>query len=240
MIKTTEELKRDMYNRWKQLNAATSAGHVPYASLAAFEEAMEAYLERLRVEAELSARLHAEIHERVALLEDGYSAQYQRTKDALADNRDCWNEIYRLTKEKTELRGECEETARLRSDLREMTEARESLKFTLDLVRIERDEIQDRLLVIDHAYHIVQTVNDVAGQELRLSRETIKSYRKCVKRLEKRLKVFKNQPATSGQSCEENAPQLMSDTLPGYWECECTAEIPSFVVNCPFCGRGKP
>jgi hypothetical protein len=53
MTKTTEELKREMYDRLADVKNSVANGHVPGISLDRYESSFEAYLEALRQELQM-------------------------------------------------------------------------------------------------------------------------------------------------------------------------------------------
>lgn len=208
--KTTEQLKQAMYEH------ARTMRNDPYhdglhnlcyrlqdAEYVKFGNALESYLERLSRDAESNAaRLDASLaHTEVCQAE---MEKLQRLiAAACADNRDNWNEIYRLRSELKEVREERDQletnNARGCGVVMEIWEDKKALRVELEAARentrvalAQGQEYQDRMNAVDREFHLLTVANLAAGKELREANRLLGETHETAKRQRQSIGQLKN------------------------------------------------
>lgn len=184
MIKTTEDLKREMH---ETLNAFRM-----YAvTVETLEQAFEAYLGRLSNEAECAAARLAETAKYSGILSDAYSHQQSLTHAVCVAERESWNQIYDLKGQVRELLAANDNGCRALIDLQNTSRiAGDQIRESNRLLAEARDTVKR------HRQSIGQLKNDrnnAQANERRLKAE-LQKVRKYLSELRKEL------PGTSAQS----------------------------------------
>lgn len=195
MIKTTEELKHEMYSDLNRISRMISDGCVPKRVLPVFEDALEAYLERLHNEATSSAARLEEQIKWADICSSAYAHQQQLTHAACVSERETWAENHELKSRIRELEAfnSNGEAASLRDQVT-IQELREDRAKLCD----ERDLMRNRLQAL-------QSANAAAGEEYRAAQALIKRQREIIGELYMAKATRKVVPGTSSQSSDEKS-----------------------------------
>lgn len=159
MTKTTEELKHDMYLKFKELDSHALINEKSWRLCKDFESLMEAYLESLRQEHERLVHVNAATQHHSEILSDAYTHQQGLTHAACTEARETYDQLL----ESKEI-------------IQRLHDQNEEGYSALTKLRAEHDELRNKLQAFEFA-------NKSAGEFLIAAREKIQRQRQSIGQL---------------------------------------------------------
>ena len=189
MTKTTEELKRAMYDQFARTVKALQTTHNKNYKLSRLETALEAYLEALRQDARAEELRLTETIRYNAVLSDAYSHQQALTHAACVSERETWTQIHELKAEIKRLqdandRGNAA-SLQDQATIQNLKNANDHGCRVLVQLQEERDELRNKLQAFEFA-------NKSSGEFLQESNRLLKEAREDKKRMRQSIGQLKN------------------------------------------------